>query len=841
MSVRIYQLSKQLYMENKELIALLKGRGLKVDSPSNTIPNIYADALLEEFKDRVAASLEKKEAQGTKKEVKEIREKEHNEKLIAQQEGLHSKSPNNDGPSSQDTTSASKQEGLVQADKMEEKTLPSSSQGLKTPPALPIKIPPAVPAMRGMPAPSLPPRPPVTPSKVMASIPKVEDKQEQAPKPVLPAVSKGPEVLIDSEPIGSSLKGEPAPASRPPAVPSLQKMPGALPPRIPARPLSPQKQGIVEEASVSQNLRKALCKPPIVVRDFAVLLDIKPFRLISELMEMGIFASMNQVIEEEVALRLALKHGVELEIRHRGEAQTQKIAKKVEPTAREAVLESRPPVVCVLGHVDHGKTSLLDAIRRTHVVKGEAGGITQHIGAYQVEHKEHKITFIDTPGHAAFSKMRERGANVTDIAVLVVAADDGFMPQTDEALKFAQKANVPIVVAVNKMDAKGANLDRVKQQLQQRGIASEDWGGETLVSPISALKAEGIPELLDNVLLQAEIMDLKADYKGPVEATVMEAQMEQGLGSTANVIIKEGTLRAGDTLVCGEAYCRVRSMIDDKGKALKQATPATPLKIVGWSSAPEAGLIARVVKNEKEAKAKMDEFKMERKKEAQRDSQAKAPMDVNALFAALTEQKKVLKVLIKADVHGSAEALESSLLAIKSTKVSLEVVGAAVGLISKNDVTLASTTGATIVAFNTKLDNGVPAAAKHAGIRIIQHNIIYELIDQVREAMAELLDPEIKEVKVGAAEVRQIFALSKGTVAGCMVTEGKMMRDYQARLVRKGTVLHEGKVVTLKRFKDDANEVRAGYECGIRIDGYDAYQAKDIIECFTSEKIPASL
>ncbi|OYV48216.1 MAG: translation initiation factor IF-2 [Verrucomicrobia bacterium 21-51-4] len=485
---------------------------------------------------------------------------------------------------------------------------------------------------------------------------------------------------------------------------------------------------------------------------------------------------------------------------------------------------------------------MLDSIRKANVVAGEAGGITQHIGAYQVEHKNHKITFLDTPGHAAFSKMRERGANITDIAVLVVAADDGFMPQTDEALKFAQKAGVPLVVAINKMDAKGANIERVKQQLQQRGIASEDWGGETLCSAVSALKGQGINELLDSILLQAEIMELKAPVEGTVEGTVVESQVEPGMGATATIIVQKGTLKVGDSLVCGGEYARVRAMSDEHGKAVKVATPSTPVRIMGWSGAPDAGAICTSVKSDKEARAQAEENAIDKKREARLvDTSSKGPTNVEELFAALSDTKKTFKLLVKTDVHGSLEALIHCLADIKSDKIALEVIDGTVGLVTKNDVALASASGATIAAFNTRLDQGVAGLAKHHSVRILQHNIIYEILDQVREAMADLLDPELREVKKGAAEVRQVFSLGKGIVAGCMVTEGKIERDGLARLLRKGQVVFEGKVSALKRFKDDASEVRAGYECGLRLGDYEAYEAKDIVECYEIEKIKPKL
>lgn len=583
-------------------------------------------------------------------------------------------------------------------------------------------------------------------------------------------------------------------------------------------------------------------KPPIVVRDFAVSLSLKPFRLISELMEMGIFASINQSLEVDVAQKIAQKHGFTLDVQHRGEQEVKKA-----PEVKKVVLESRPPIVCVLGHVDHGKTTLLDSIRKTNVVAGEAGGITQHIGAYQVTSNGQKITFIDTPGHAAFSKMRQRGADVTDIAILVVAADDGFMPQTEEAFKFAKKANVPVVVAINKMDAKGANIDRVKQQMQQRGIAPEDWGGETLCVPVSALKGDNLPKLLEAVLLQAEMMELSADFKGTVEGVIIESQIEVGRGPTATVIIQKGILKPGDAIVCGSHYCKVRAMIDDQGKTIKEAPPSTPVKVMGWSDVPDAGATFIGVKSEKDARQQAQDFADQTKDGSPTQKTIATGNDkkanVDALFAAIASSKsKVLKVILRGDVNGSVEALSSCLEAIKSTKVTLEIISAEVGQINKTDIDLASSTGATIVGFNTKLENGVQSLAKHHSIRILQHNIIYEIIDQVKEAMAELLDPEIQRLKTGTAEVRQVFPLSKaGVVAGCMVTEGSIKREQIAAVIRKDQVLCEGRISALKRFKEDSSEVRSGYECGIQLSNFNEYEVGDHIEVFEIKKILPSL
>jgi translation initiation factor IF-2 len=587
-------------------------------------------------------------------------------------------------------------------------------------------------------------------------------------------------------------------------------------------------------------------KPPVIVRDFAVALSLKPFKLISELNQIGGFASMNSTIDEAVAQKVADKYGFVLDIKHRGDVNVQQQAKekdKVKPVEDESKdMVPRPPVVVILGHVDHGKTTLLDAIRKANVAAGEAGGITQHIGAYQVEHHGRKITFLDTPGHAAFNKMRARGASVTDIAVLVVAADDGFMPQTDEALEHARNAKVVQIVAVNKMDVKGANLDQVKAQMQQRGIVPEDWGGETITVPVSATKGTGVNELLEMILLQADVLELKANPKAEAAGVVIESQVDVGRGPLSTVIVQKGTLRTGDAIVCGAQWAKVRAMFDDQGRPIKEATPSMPVRVIGWSGTPDSGAAFRAAKNARDAENLAEEEAHRLKKAVTTVDSAQKDMSVEHLFANIVAtQQKVLKVIVKADVFGSAEAVRQLLEGIKSPKVSLEIVSTDVGLVTKNDVIMAAAAGATILGFSTKLENGVTPLAKHNGVRIETFDIIYELADKAREMMADLLDPDIKEIKLGAAEVRATFPLAKGFVAGCLVTEGKINRNAAARLRRGREIVHEGKVGTLKRFKDDANEVRAGLECGVKLDDFNGYQVGDVIECYDTQKVRASL
>lgn len=803
MSVRIHQLSKEIGIENKELIQLLVERGFEVKSASSTIDNISAESLREEFAQKKSSSEQKAV---TSEVVQAAKPKLPLGALVK---------------SAQDVSNE-------RAEKLKVKTPPNPTPVVnRTVPSAP-KVPilasktPAGPPV----APAGPPVAPAGPPKAPAGPPKAP-----AGPPVLPPAPH--KASGEKDPTASdAIRSTEPPKSQQIAAPESDST------------------NIEASDSATAELKKIHVKPPIVVRDFAGEMGVKPFKLISELMEMGIFASMNQTIEESVAQKIAQSHGFELAVHHRGEAQavaqTKKKPVKVDDDDPR-FLKPRPPVVCILGHVDHGKTTLLDTIRKSNSAAGEAGGITQHIGAYQIEHNGQKISFIDTPGHAAFSLMRERGANITDIAVLVVAADDAFKPQTEEALKFANEANNAIVVAINKIDAKGANVDRVKQQMQEKGIAPEDWGGETIAVEVSALKGTNIEDLLDMILLQAEVLELRANPTCPVSGIVIESQVQVGRGPSASVMVERGTLKVGDALLCGEVYCKVKSLTDDNGKSLKSAPPATPVNVIGWSDIPDSGKRFSHQKNEKAAKRAAADALQQRKldaaaakEEAQRTQGAATVED---LFAAIeNQQKKCLKIIVKSDMHGSTEALINALKAIESDKVDLEIIGKGVGMITKNDITLASTGGAAVIGFNVRLDNGVQSLAKHHEVRIVQHSIIYELIDQVEECMADLLDAEIVEKKLGATEIRQVFSLGKGrSVAGCMVTEGLIKRGATARVMRAGICVHESKIDTLKRFKDDVKEVRAGYECGLHVAGFDAYEEGDLIDCFSVEEVRPTL
>jgi translation initiation factor IF-2 len=611
----------------------------------------------------------------------------------------------------------------------------------------------------------------------------------------------------------------------------------------PARSVAPQFSLPADAPTIS-------IKPPIVVRELAEQMRLKPFKIIADLMELGVFANVNQAIDEVIAQKIAAKNGFKFEVekRERGagivHAPVRKVELDIEDKAED--LQPRAPVVTIMGHVDHGKTTLLDVIRKANVAAGEAGGITQHIGAYTISfpHPERKdelqqITFLDTPGHAAFSAMRARGANVTDVVVLVVAANDGVMPQTLEALSHAQAAKVPILVAVNKIDHPNANPMKVRQQLAEKGLTPDDWGGDTIFVDVSAVTKQGVDKLLEMLLLQADLLELKANPNRRAKGNVIESGLVPG-GPTATVLVRKGTLRVSDIILCGQYYGRVRALINEEGKRLKEAAPSVAVKVLGLNGVPEAGLEFSVVENEKSAREEAENRAEQARKEGH---EAAAPkVSLENLFDKLDEQSaKVLKMVVKADTQGSLEAIVDALNKIESDKVSLEVIRDAVGTITESDVILASASKAVVLGFHTRIDNGVSDVAKREGVQVKLYTIIYELIDEVKLAMAGLLDPILKEVVTGAAEVRKVFELSKGgSVAGCVVSTGRIAKG-KVRVMRRKSLIYEGVTQSLRRFQDEVNEVRAGMECGIRIEGFNEYQVGDSIECYSVEKLAPKL
>jgi len=603
-----------------------------------------------------------------------------------------------------------------------------------------------------------------------------------------------------------------------------------------------------EEPAEETSLVLSFAKPQIAVKELAEKMAIKPNHLIAELMKMNIFASLNQDIDIKIAKQIGEKHGFTVELKKKDKPQPKPVEavprKPVAPVEKERPedLEIRPPIVTFMGHVDHGKTSLLDRIRNTKVVAGESGGITQHIGAYTVDMDARRITFLDTPGHAAFTAMRARGANVTDIAVLVVAADDGVMPQTIEAIKHAKAAGVCIIVAMNKMDLPGIHPDRIKQQLNEHGVMVEEWGGTVGCIPVSAATGQGIDALLERITLDAEMLELRANAHKRANGFVIEAQMEPGMGPTATLLVRDGTLKVGDNVICGAQCGRIKALINDQGKQVRTAGPSCAVKCLGLTGVPGAGDEFTVCANAAEAR-QLSETLLADLKSADLNQTPRGKVSLDDLFGkAGAGEVKELNVIVKCDVQGSVEAITHSLEGIKSDKVKLKILVSDVGNITTNDIMLASASNAIILGFHVAKEAGVTAAAKKEGVEIRLYSIIYELIEEVEAAMCGLLDPELRETYLGKAEIRAIFDMGKrNKVAGCMVVEGKITSRASIRIKRGNEVLYKGTIGSLKRFQSDAAEVRDGQECGIRPDNFANFQEGDVIEAYTIEKIAQKL
>ena len=571
----------------------------------------------------------------------------------------------------------------------------------------------------------------------------------------------------------------------------------------------------------------------ITVGELAARMKKTAAEVIKQLIKLGVMASVNQTVDYDTAALVAMELGCKVEKEVIVTIEERLIDDR-EDTAEE--LQPRSPVVVVMGHVDHGKTSLLDAIRNTNVASGEAGGITQHIGAYTVQINGNPITFLDTPGHAAFTSMRARGAMCTDIAILVVAADDGIMPQTVEAINHAKAANIPIIVAINKMDKHGANPDRIKQQLTEYDLVPEEWGGETVICPISAKTGQGIDELLEMVILTAEVQELKANPNRLAKGVVIEARLDKARGPVATLLVQNGTLKQGDVIIAGTAVGRVRVMTDDKGRTVKTAGPSKPVEITGLAEVPGAGDIFNAVEDERMARQLVEQRKEDLKAAA---NKTKGKVTLEDLFAQIQEgEMKELNIIVKADVQGSAEAVKASLEKISNEEVRVKVIHAGVGAISENDVLLASTSNAIIVGFNVRPDPVAAASAARAKVDMRMYRVIYDAINEIQDAMKGMLAPKYKEVIIGHAEVRQTYKVSAiGTIAGCYVKDGKITRDAQVRVLRDNIVIHEGQLGSLQRFKDSVKEVAANYECGMSIEKFNDIKEGDIFECFVMEQI----
>src|SRR5579859_3567801 len=747
MPVRIYDISKKLGLENKVILAKAKSLGIAAAKvPSSSLDKISAEFLEEElFKEHpeVAAKFAQPPA------VEKPKAAPAEEKIV-----------------------------IIKAQP------PEPKPDIKAEPVKAVVAPPVVEA------PPPPPPKPVGP-KIGEKVGFIQLPQRPAPK------------------VPGHGKPSPKPAGTGTTRFTRSGRPGVAPAAPKPAPRAPSPSTAAAPKFVAPETGEIIViKPPIVVRELALQLKQKPFKIIADLMELGVFANVNQAIDEKIAQQLCAKYGFRFEVekRERGGGAVHAPVKKVELDVEDKSedLKPRAPVVTIMGHVDHGKTTLLDVIRKANVAAGEAGGITQHIGAYTISfpHPERKkdlaqITFLDTPGHAAFSSMRARGANVTDIVVLVVAANDGVMPQTIEALNHAKAAKVPILVAVNKIDHPNANPLKVRQQLQDKGLVPDDWGGDTIFVDVSGLTKQGVDKLIEMLLLQADLLELKANPNRRAKGNVIESGLEPG-GPTATVLVRKGTLHVGDIIICGHYYGRVRALINEEGKRLKEAAPSVAVKVLGLNGVPEAGLEFSVVEDEKAARDLAEQRAMEAKALGQEQPRAKVTLE--NLFAQLeSSTSKVLKVVVKADTQGSVEAIVDALRKIESDKVSLDIIHSAVGTITESDVALASASRAVILGFHTRVDSGVADKAKHEGVQIKLYAIIYELIDQVKEAMAGLLEPDTKDVTLGVAEVRKIFQLSKGApVAGCMVTSGRIVKG-KVRIRRRKEIIYEGLTQSLRR------------------------------------------
>ena len=602
-------------------------------------------------------------------------------------------------------------------------------------------------------------------------------------------------------------------------------------------PVAEAKRGSERKGQRKAAPKTVVLPQTMTVKHLAELTRISPIDTIKQLMRNGIMVSLNQVIDFEVATLVTSAFGVRVKPEDGATpsaAASREDADVVDPSR----LVTRPPVVTILGHVDHGKTTLLDTIRRSRVASGEVGGITQHIGAYQVTYNDKEVTFLDTPGHEAFTAIRARGASVTDIAVLIVAADDGVMPQTVEAMDHAKAAGVPIVVAVNKMDRPEADLDRVKRQLGERSLVLEEWGGDVILVPISATQGDGIDDLLENVQVVAELADLKADPERPASGVVIEAKLDKTRGPLATVLVQQGTLRVGDNVLAGTAFGRVRALLSDVGHRVKEATPSVPVEVMGFDPLPEAGDLFTVVASEKAARDMVGE----RLRERDIEHSTNRALTLEEVYTKVdTGEVKELNLVVKADVQGSVEAVSSALERLENDKVKVRILHGGSGTITESDVLLASASKAIIIGFGTSTQPGVDRLAEREGVEIRHYDIIYRLVEDVEKALRGILESTYREVTVGHAEIRAIFSMGgrRGKIAGCMVTDGRITRNALTRVLRDGQVVHSGSISSLRHFKEEVNEMAAGFECGVGLGGYTDFQEGDVLEVYRRERATA--
>ncbi len=730
-------------------------------------------------------------------------------------------------------------------------------QPAKPKPAISISVAPAQPAAAQPAAPAAPARPAIR--MAPGHKPKVAVKPALQAGPVKVGLTAAGFKPLPHAPAGSGairITVAAQPKVRPPKVVDYDDDDGtkkgrkgkdaqkAFEKRVPHG--TPSAASVGGSIKVNEESREIAIRGAVVVKDLAAKLNIKPNRLIADLMGLKILASINQRVEPDIATQVAAKYGFKVTVEHaRNKDAAKPVLKAIDaddliPEDPPETLKPRAPVVTFLGHVDHGKTTLMDWIRKEHVAAGEAGGITQQISAYQVNIAGRLITFLDTPGHAAFSAMRARGAQITDIAILIIAADDGIMPQTEECIKVARQTGVQIMVAITKVDKPTANIDRVKQQLQKRGLTPEDWGGDIICCPVSGVTGAGVDALLENILVQAEVLELTANPNRRANGYVIEAELQQGLGPCATLLVEGGTLKVGDAILIGEHFGKVRALIDDHGRRIKEAPPAMPVKVTGLSGVPEAGAEFRVMLDEKRARTLAEETARERKEQELSTNKA-ATLD--ALMSRMAaEGKKELNVIVKSENRGTLEAVVAALEEIKSEKVGLNVIGTGTGNVSMTDVKSAAAGKAVIVGFDIANDSGVQSQARHDGVRINSFRIIYELIDFVKQSMLDLLPPEYKEVVLGHAEIKAIYDIGKlGKIAGSQMNDGKLVAKEKFRILRNKAEVWDGKVQTLRHFKDEVKEVTGQQECGVCFANYEDFKVGDIIECYQLEELPKSL
>lgn len=852
---RVYELAKELGIENKELLARLEKLGIKNKKPTSSMEDGEVEKIKREFR----TSEQPHEMEETRVKSTIIRRRAVRTPAEEAQAAIEEGKPA-ETPPEPVTVELEKKEEIARPEKIEpatkppEKEISAPADVVKPVEVQPKKEPAVIEEKK-----SAPPRPVIEPGReAKPSAPSASPSAAAAPAaPAAPRIVKevtAPKTEKPAKP--TTVKGwkkgkkpvevvmEEAPGKKKTFFKKLvdkkdgkQQWERERDEERAAR-LKDEKKGLVSRMKKTEITtpkaikRRIRVKESIKVGDLAKNMGVKASDLMSKLIAQGIMASINQSLDVDTATLIAADFGYQIE-----PFELEESIQKQEMESKN--LQPRAPVVTVMGHVDHGKTSLLDAIRETNVIEGEAGGITQAIGAYHVNVKNRDIVFLDTPGHEAFTSMRARGAKVTDIVVLVVAADDGVMEQTVEAINHAKAANVPIIVAVNKIDKPGANPERILRELSDYNLISEEWGGDTLFAQISAKKKMGIEELLELILLQADVMELKADPDRPAKGVIIESKLDKGRGPVATVLIQEGTLKEGDTFVCKTEFGKVRAMLNDKGSRLREAGPAMPVEVIGFSNVPQAGTDFNAVEDEKKARS-ISEYWIN--KEREKDLAASAKVTLEQLYERIKEGTKELNVVIKADVQGSVEALSESLQKLSTSDVRLKVIHSSIGTITETDVLLASASDAVIIGFKVRPDSRVIDLAKAEGVEIKLYDIIYNVINDVKDAMVGLLEPIYKEISQGRAEVKEIFKVPKvGTIAGSVVTEGKISRDSNLRLIRDGVMVYDGKLVSLRRFKDDVREVVSGLECGIGIEGFNDIKVGDMIEAYTREEIERKL